>query len=122
MMNSWKMKVIRRIARTDFARSAVADRADLSAFKARPTPRICVGLFLMGFSYVIGWPLISVLGALAVYLGKPMIIAVGGPVAYGLSHLVFTIGMYFAGVTYAKTFMRWAVRTAVESLPPPEEK
>jgi hypothetical protein len=116
------MKIIQRIARTDFARSAVADQADLSAFKARPTPRICAGLFLIGFSYVIGWPAVSLLGAVAMYAENPMIIVVGGPAVYGLSHLVFILGMYVAGTSYTRTFMRWAVRAAVESLPPQEKK
>jgi len=101
---------------TDFVRSAIAEHADLRAFHERPTGRIAFGLFLIGFSYVIGWPAVSALGALAVYAEKPMILMIGGPVTYGLSHLVFIAGMYFAGAKYAKIFLKWAARVGAEKL------
>ena len=106
--------ILRRIAKTDFVRKAIEERADLSAFKERPTGRIIVGISAMGFSYIIGWPAISLLGVVAVYLKKPLIIIVGGPLTYGLSHLVFILGMYLAGAKYTKIFMRWAARVTIE--------
>ncbi len=105
-----------RLSRTAFVRSAIEDRADLSAFKEKPTPRIHFGLFLMGFSYVIGWPVITTLGAVAVYLKEPLIIAIGGPLMYTVSHLVFLAGMYFAGAKYTRIFLRWAARVSVEKM------
>ena len=96
--------------------SAIADRADLSAFKERPTPRIVFGLFLIGLSYIIGWPVISALGVLSVYYKEPLIVGIGGPLTYGLSHLVFIAGMYFAGAKYTRIFLRWATRRFMEKM------
>jgi hypothetical protein len=51
---------------------------------------------------------------LAVYLQKPLVAIIGGPLTYGLSHLVFLAGMYLAGAEYTRIFLRWATRMAVE--------
>ncbi len=109
-------RLIRRIANTDYARAAVADQADLSGFRDKPTGRIITGLVIMGFSYVIGWPLISLLGVISVYAKEPLILAVGGPAAYGLSHLTFMLGMWLAGAKYVRIFLRWATRMFVEKM------
>ncbi len=108
------MSLIDRFCKTEYVRSALADKADLSAFKEKPTLRIIVGVAAIGLSYVIGWPAISALGALAVYVNKPLLLVIGGPMLYGLSHLVFIFGMYLAGAKYTKIFLRWATRVAVE--------
>ncbi len=114
------MKIIRRtfnkLAQTDYVRSAIAEQADLSAFKERPTPRIILGLAIIAFSYIIGWPAVGFLGILAVYFNEPLLAVVGGPLIYGVSHLVFLLGMYLAGAKYTKIFLRWATRMAMEKL------
>lgn len=110
------MNFIKRIVETEYVRSAIEERADLSAFKEKPSWRVLLGISLIGFSYIIGWPAISALGTLSIYLNKPWMLAVGGPLLYGLSHLVFLLGMYFAGAQYAKIFFRWATRIIVEKL------
>ncbi|MFH1981163.1 MAG: hypothetical protein ABIL58_04925 [Pseudomonadota bacterium] len=116
-------RLIQKIAARPSVREAIADGADLSAFKARPSLRILLGVFLIAFSYVIGWPLVGGLGTLAVVLKQPLIAVIGGPLAYGLSHLVFLLGMFLAGAKYSRIFLRWATRVAVEGLitrfPPP---
>ena len=108
------MSIIKRICETCYVRSAIKDKADLSAFKEKPSIRIILGVSAIGFSYIIGWPAISALGALAVYLNRPWLIVFGGPLLYGSSHLVFLLGMYLAGANYTKIFLRWATRMAVE--------
>lgn len=107
-------RIARKIADTPYARKAVAEKADLTAFKRKPSARILLGVFLIGFSYVIGWPAISALTGLAVYLQEPLVAVIGGPLAYGLSHLVFMAGMYLAGAKYSAIFLRWATRRLVE--------
>ena len=102
------------LAGTKFVRRAVAERADLSAFRQPPSFRILAGIFAIAFSYLIGWPAVGALGTLSVYLKEPLIVVIGGPVTYGLSHLVFLLGMYLAGADYTKIFLRWAARVAVE--------
>jgi hypothetical protein len=111
-----KTNIINRIADTDYVRSALNDKADLSAFKERPSIRIILGVSAILFSYIISWPAIGALGALSVYLNKPLLVAIGGPLLYGFSHLVFIFGMYLAGAKYSKIFLRWATRIAVEKL------
>ena len=108
------MNIIKRISETEYVRSAIEDKADLSAFKEKPSIRVILGVSAICFSYVIGWPAVGALGALAIYLNRPWLIAIGGPLVYGLSHLVFLLGMYLAGYNYTKIFLRWATRVAVE--------
>jgi hypothetical protein len=111
-----KTNIITRIANTDYVRSAINDKADLSAFKEKPSARIIMGVSTILFSYVISWPAIGALGAISVYLNKPLLIVIGGPLLYGFSHLVFIFGMYLAGAKYSKIFLRWATRVAAEKL------
>jgi len=108
------MSIIKRISETEYVRSAIEDKADLSAFKEKPSIRVIAGVSAICFSYIIGWPAISALGALAIYIDRPWLIAIGGPLLYGLSHLVFLLGMYLAGYDYTKIFLRWATRVVVE--------
>lgn len=110
------MSFIKRIAETEYVRRAIKEKADLSAFKKKPSMRILLGISTIGFSYIIGWPAISALGALAIYLNEPLLLAIGGPLLYGFSHLVFLLGMYLAGAQYTKIFLRWATRIAMEKL------
>jgi len=79
----------------------IAEENDLRIYKKRPTVRVMAGLFLILISYVIGWPAVGVLGAISLYAEKPLILIIGGPLVYGVSHLVFLIGIYLAGRDYA---------------------
>jgi hypothetical protein len=110
------MNIINRIAETKYVRSAIQDKADLSAFREKPTVRIISGVLAIMISYVICWPAISALGAISIYLNKPLLIVIGGPFLYGLSHLVFLLGMYLAGEKYTRIFFRWATRVTMERL------
>jgi hypothetical protein len=103
-----------RVSRTEFARKALDEKADLSPFREKPSARILVGIFLMAFSYVIGWPAVALFGILSIYLSQPLIIILGGPAIYGTSHLVFLTGMYLAGARYTYIFLRWATRRFLE--------
>jgi hypothetical protein len=111
-----KTRIINSIAKKDYVRSALNDKADLSAFKEKPSARIIMGVLAILFSYIISWPAIGALGAISVYLDNPLIVFIGGPLLYGFSHLVFLFGMYLAGAKYSKIFLRWATRVAVEKL------
>jgi hypothetical protein len=107
---------IQKIAATGFVRSAIDDRADLSAFKEKPNAKIFAGLLAIMVSYIIGWPAIAALGFLSIKLHEPWIVVVGGPVTYGLSHLVFLLGMYLCGALYSLIFLRWLTRVSMERL------
>ncbi|HKJ64686.1 MAG TPA: hypothetical protein VJ969_04750, partial [Desulfopila sp.] len=97
-------------------RRAIDSQADLSAFKEKPTPVVIAGIFAMAFSYIIGWPLIAALGFLSLQFDNPWIVSIGGPLAYGASHLVFMLGMYLSGSYYSLIFLRWLTRISVEKV------
>jgi hypothetical protein len=109
-------KIAKTLMRRDFVRKALEDGADLSAFRQRPSPRVITGIVLMAFSYVLGWPAVAFFGVLAVLLREPLVAIIGGPVIYGISHLVFLAGFYCAGAGYSLVFARWATRKGVELL------
>lgn len=115
-MNRIIQKVLRKAADTRFVQRAVADKADLSPFKERPSPRAMAGISAIGISYIIGWPAVALLGVVSIHLEKPLIAIIGGPLTYGLSHLVFILGMYLAGADYTRIFLRWATRKTMEKL------
>jgi hypothetical protein len=108
--------IAERIARTEFARKAISGNADLSLFKAKLSGRVVFGLMLIGLSYLIGWPAVAFFSILSIYFGRPLILIIGGPVIYGISHLVFIAGAYLAGAKYTYVFLRWATRKALERI------
>jgi hypothetical protein len=103
-------KITERLAQMKYIRDAMADQTDMKNIWKRPTPRMIIGLVLIGFSYIIGWPAIAALGILAAYLREPMIIVLGGPVTYGFSHLVFLTGAWLAGAKYARILIKYTAR------------
>jgi hypothetical protein len=105
-----------RLSQVSFVRSAIDEQADLSAFNGRPTFRILLGVFMIAFSFVMGWPAISTLGGISLYFRQPLIAVIGGPLLYGLSHLCFLGGMALSGAKYARIFMRWFARVWVQRL------
>jgi hypothetical protein len=109
-------KLVVKLAAMPFVRKALAENADLSAFKGKPNLKTVLGVSAILFSYLICWPLITLLSAAAVYYERPAIILVGGPLAYGLSHLVFLLGMYLAGAYYSWIFLRWLTRVTMLKL------
>jgi hypothetical protein len=115
-MKRFTQKILEKVAATKFVQKAIADKADLSLFKERPNPRTIAGISAIGISYIIGWPAVAFLGFVSLHYEKPMIAIIGGPLTYGLSHLVFILGMYLAGADYTRVFLRWATRKTMEKL------
>jgi len=115
-MNRFTRKILEKVAATRFVQKAIADKADLSPFKEKPSPRAMAGIVAIGISYIIGWPAVALLSVVSIHLEKPMIVIIGGPLTYGLSHLVFILGMYLAGADYTRIFFRWATRKTMEKL------
>ena len=48
-----------RISRTEYVRSAIADKADLSAFKAKPSFRVKLGIAIVLFIMTLGFNIIA---------------------------------------------------------------
>jgi hypothetical protein len=68
----------------------------------------------MALSALTGLPALALLGYLSVRTGKPMIIAVGGPVVFVLVHIVFGLGVYLAGQNYAIEALLWLTKRFLE--------
>lgn len=107
-------RIILSLAATEFVRTAIAQQADLAAFREKPTPKVLAGVFAIGFSFLLGWPAIAALGLLSLHLQTPWLVVIGGPLTYGLSHLVFLLGMYLSGAVYSLIFCRWLARVTME--------
>ncbi len=116
-------KIRIRIAKTRFVYKLLANPVDLEIFKKKPSARFFSGLFVIGFSYIIGWPMVSVLAVLAVYFKKPLLFAIGSPITYGLSHLVFMLGAFIAGkdtIVYMNVFAKWSATKGLQRLLGPD--
>jgi hypothetical protein len=105
--------IAKRIAATAWMQSAMNSGDDLHVFREKPALQVYAGMGLILISYVIGWPAVALLGLLALYTGDPLTLAIGGPLTYGLSHLVFFIGLYLAGKRYVVALSHWAARRAL---------
>jgi hypothetical protein len=88
-------KLRARLRDTKLVRKALETPVDPVLLQP-PSARIVTGLVLLGASYFLGWPAIALLGAIAAWLRRPILLA-GGPLLYGLSWLVFAIGLVFIG-------------------------
>ena len=113
-MKEW----LKKISGKPFIQRIMLEELDLSCIMRRPTRREQFGILLVLFSYVIGWPAVAFFGFLSVYIKQPLVLVIGGPLIYGISHLVFIAGAYFAGKTYTKTFIKWSLKKACEKIFP----
>jgi hypothetical protein len=104
------------LARTKYCKTAIEDRADLKAIREKPTPSMVAGLIMIGFSYVIGLPAVVAMGIIAVWVKKPLVAVIGGPLIYAISTIIFIIGIRMAGKTYVHVFCRWMVRVVLEKI------
>ena len=106
------------LASTAAGRKAIREKTDLTAFKERPSTRFLTGVGLILISYVLGWPMVGLFSFLAAYYQNAGLL-IGGPIAFGFSHLVFLAGMVLAGrgsFKYVEVFFLWSLRTLVERL------
>ncbi|MDP2855004.1 MAG: hypothetical protein Q8O28_12260 [Smithellaceae bacterium] len=104
------------VARKNYCKTAIEERADLSAIRGKPTMSMIVGIILIVFSYLIGLPTVIALGVLAVSMGKPLVGIVGGAMIYAISTIIFIIGIKMAGKKYFHVFSRWMVRIVLEKI------
>lgn len=105
-----------RLLQIQFVSTAVVEQADLSAFKKKPSLLIIIGVLTICLSFFMGWPAVAAIGVVSIKMDQPWIAIIGGPLTYGLSHLVFILGMYLSGGKYSIIFLRWLSRVSVEKL------
>jgi hypothetical protein len=99
-----------RLARTRFGQKALSQPDGLDILKRKPTARVYCGLCLITLSYLAGLPALALMSYFSVKMARPMIIVIGGPVVFGLVHILFGIGVYLAGRNYAKEALLWATK------------
>jgi hypothetical protein len=109
-------KLVARLAAVAFVRKALDETADLRVFAGKPSPRELFGICAVILSYLMCWPLIAVLSAAAISYKRPLLLLVGGPVDYGLSHALFLLGMYLSGARYSLILLRRLTRAAMLKL------
>jgi hypothetical protein len=105
-----------RLLQHAYVRRAVKERADLREFRGRPTARIFIGVLAICLSFAMCWPVISALGTLSLYLHRPLLVIILGPIIWGISHCLFLFGMALSGEKYLRVFLRWFTRICVEKL------
>ena len=103
-------------ARKEFCRNAINERADLSIFKEKLKVSVIAGLVLITVSYLLGIPAVFIVGGIAAWLKTPKFGIVGILLIYGISWLLFILGIYLAGPEYAKALGRWIARVVLEKI------
>ena len=106
--------VARRLARTRFGQRALTQPDRPGILKQQRTKRVYGGLTLMALSALAGLPALALLSYLSVRLGKPMIIAIGGPAVLVLVHIIFALGVYLAGQNYVIEALLWVTKRFLE--------
>jgi uncharacterized RDD family membrane protein YckC len=104
-------KIVQYLTGRKFVKKIIEHPVDLSEFKERPTPRLIAGLALMALSFVMGWPAIAALSVMALRWNEPLMVIIGGPVAYALSCAVFFVGAWLARAPhYLETLSRYIMQ------------
>jgi len=109
-------KIARYFARKKYCQAVIITQADLTTFQEKPTFPMVMGILMIVFSYIIGLPAVFFLTMLAVWMKKPLIGIIGGPLIYAISTLVFVIGIRMAGLKHIKALFAWATRVALEKI------
>jgi hypothetical protein len=115
-LSNWIYKLGLRLHSIRWIRNAIDQRADLSEFRKPPTPRTVVGVVLIALSFLMCWPAIAALGAIALHYRRPLLFVIGSPALYWVSHLVYLLGIWLSGQKYPRIFFKWAMRRWVERL------
>ena len=105
-----------RLAQMRMIQKIAQEQVRFADLKRRPSLRLSVAIGLVCLSYLTCWPVIGLLGAIAVRLDQPTIFSIGSPTAYVFSHFLMLAGMLVAGsegADYLRTFGRWLVRVLV---------
>jgi hypothetical protein len=115
-------RIAHYFARKSFCRTAIDEHADLGAFKEKLSRSIVIGLILIALSYAIGLPTVVAFGAIAASMNKPLLGVIGGALIYGISTLMFFVGIKMAGTKYFLALTRWLTRIILEKILGPEAK
>ena len=111
------VKAAQYLARRMWVIKILENPVTLGEFQKRPTPRLIIGLILMGVSYILGWPAVAALGFLAAYFEEPLIAVIGCPAIYGFSYLVFIAGAWLSRAPhYLGILARYSLQTLLKKI------
>lgn len=99
-----------RLAATGWGQRVLAQAVDLSALKIPPGPRVWLGLGLIAVSYLLGLPLMALVGWLTHQRSDGLVLVLGGGAAVVVIHLIFAAGVWLAGANYTGLLIRWTAR------------
>lgn len=112
-----KRKIAQYLVGKKYIKEILENPADLGEFKERPTLRLIAGLILMVLSFIMGWPAIAALSAMAVWFKKPLIAIIGCPTTYALSYLVFIVGAWLSRAPhYMEILVRYTIQGFLRKL------
>jgi hypothetical protein len=112
-----RRKIAQYLAGKKYIKEILENQADLGEFKERMTPRLIAGLILMVLSFIMGWPAIAALSAMAVWFKKPLIAIIGCPTTYALSYLVFIVGAWLSRAPhYLDTLARYTLQSFLKKI------
>lgn len=109
-------KAARYFAASNFCRTALNEPVDFSSFRQKASSSDLLGLGLLILSYIIYMPVVIVLGTLAVLWREPLIGVIGIPLIYGITTVVFIIGLKLAGKKYVKAMASWFVQITLKKI------
>ena len=109
-------KTAEYFARKSYCRKAIEEHADLGVFKEGIKLPIVTGMILIAISYAIGLPTVLAFVAFAASMNEPLIGIIGGALIYGISTLIFFVGIKMAGTKYFVALNRWLIRTTLEKI------
>lgn len=91
------MFIGRQLIKIRYFRNAVENPVVGAELTRRPPPKVLLGVIMIAFSFLIGWPMVGIFAYLAFRYDRPLIFVVGGFSTYALSWIVWAVGTYLAG-------------------------
>lgn len=107
-----------RLAEMCCIQKTAEEELKFSDLKSKPSLRLGIAIAMILLSYLTCWPLIALLGVIAVKLDASLIFSIGSPSAYVFSHLLFVLGILVAGsegAGYIKMLIRRCISFVFEN-------
>lgn len=105
------------LVKIPYFRNAAKNPVDRAELTKKPPPKVLLGIILIAFSFIIGWPMVGFFAYLAFLYDKAMLLFIGGFSTYILSWIVWAIGTYLAGpagVEQGALFLRYVAGKLVK--------
>jgi len=103
-------RVVKWILKKEKVKKWIYNSTHSTIEKPEMTYRIMIGIFLIIFSFAEYYGGMVVCSVLAVYFESPEIVVIGVPLLYGLSWIIWLLGMYLLGkVNYEYVKYRLAI-------------